>query len=633
MTPDSEIGRMVAEHADTAPGRPAVLSVEGTLTYGGLSARAGRYREAMREAGLRSGDVVAMALPDGPDAIAALVAAFTAGTAFVWLDEDQPAARHQAILRDCRPIGVIATRTGLSRSAEAAGAHIAVAVEGDTAQVAAAEVRADRPPAVAPDTSCLIYTSGSTGKPKGIAQRSGNLMHFAHWLARSTGMDPGSRTLQWARLSYDASYLEILGVLRAGGALVVPPPLEKPDGTRVREWLTGHAVSHLFTVPTLIRRLLLAREEAADKPADHVRTVSLYGEPLHCSLVARVRAHFPAARVNNLYGPAESAVATFHRVPDDCQGEVPIGTDIDGIETLLRDRDGEPVPDGEPGEVWLRSRYLAHGYLGRPEETRAAFLPVEAAFRQGGEPTAAPSATSGPAGADDPAGAERIYRTGDLARRLPDGTLLFLGRRDDQVKIRGARVELAEIEAALFDDPEVAQAGVGVYTDESGTAHPVAYLEPRAGGEVEVATLHRRMVGTLPAYMVPAAYILIDRMPTTSTGKIDRRRLPDPRPFMAAEKAPAASGRAAAAGPDAFGTETERALAGIWARVLGIGAVGPDDDFFALKGHSLLAVRITAAVIEELGADIPVRAVFEYPTVSELAAYVDEVLGAAGPQG
>ncbi|GAA2616697.1 non-ribosomal peptide synthetase [Actinomadura fulvescens] len=600
MTPDSEIGRILVRHADLAPDRPAVISPEGTLTYGGLSARAERYRQAMDSAGLRRGDVVALTLPDGPDAIAALVAAFSAGLAFVWLDEDQPEARHQLILRDCCPVGLITHGTGLAM----AGCPVAVAVAGDTAEVRA-EVGADRSPTVPPDTSCLIYTSGSTGKPKGIAQRSGNLMHFAHWLARHTGIGPTSRMLQWARLSYDASYLEILGVLEAGAALVIPPPRDKPDGTRVREWVTDHAVSHIFTVPTLIRRLLLAREEAADKPAEHVEAVSLYGEPLHSSLVSRVRAHFPAAQVYNLYGPAESAVATFHPVPGDCDGEVPIGADIEGIQTLLRDRDGRPVPDGQEGEVWLRSRFLAHGYVGRPEETQAAFLPPEAALPDAG---------------DRP---ERIYRTGDLARRLPDGTLLFLGRRDHQVKIRGARVELAEIEAALFDEPNVAQACVGVFTDESGTTHPVAYLEPRPGATVEVGPLHRKLTTTLPAYMVPAAYILIDGLPTTTTGKVDRKRLPDPRPYLGV---PATDAKRTVPldGPDAFTTETERGLADIWRRVLKIDELGPDDDFFALKGHSLLAVRITAAIIEEFGVEIPVRAVFEYPTVSELAAHIDE---------
>ncbi|WP_131742158.1 non-ribosomal peptide synthetase [Actinomadura roseirufa] len=623
MTTDSEIGATVARHARTTPDGPAILSPEGTLTYGGLSARAGRYREAMDAAGLRAGDVVAMMLPDGPDAIAALVAAFSAGLAFVWLDEDQPRARHQVILRDCAPVGLITDGGGLRRSVATEGCPILVTVAGDTAEVAARH-EGGRATAVPPNTSCLIYTSGSTGRPKGIALRGGNLTHFSRWLAQRNGIGPGSRMLQWARLSYDAGYLEILGALDAGATLVIPSSLEKPDGARIRTLVIEHEPSHVFAVPTLIRRLLLAREEAADGPAAHVRAVTLYGEPLHGSLVSRVRTHFPAARIYNLYGPAESTVATFHPVPEGHEGDVPIGADIDGIETLLRDADGAPVPDGESGEVWLRSRFLANGYVGRPEETRAAFLPLEAAF-PGGTGAAGSAASNG--GRDGQA--ERIYRTGDVARRLPDGSLLFLGRGDAQVKIRGARVELAEIEAALFTDPAVAQAGVGVHVDESGTAHPVAYLEPRPGATVEVSPLHRRLVGMLPAFMVPAAYILVDRLPTTSTGKIDRKSLPDPRPYLApatGRAATAAAEPSGAAGPGGFSTDTERRLAAIWRRVLNVAEIGPDDDFFALKGHSLLAVRITAAVIEEFGAEIPVRAVFEHPTVFELAARVDEEL-------
>ncbi|MBT2227580.1 non-ribosomal peptide synthetase [Nonomuraea sp. NEAU-A123] len=584
---DSEIGRRVAEHAAQAPDSPAVVSAEGVLTYRDLATRAERYREALAEAGLRAGDVVAMALPDGAVGIAAMLAAFTAGTAFVWLDEDQPAARHRAILEDCGPTGVVATPNSVAQAAKSAGCPAVVTVQGDEATVVSAAPSGPRAETVPRDTSCLVYTSGSTGRPKGIVQRSGNLLHFARWLASETGLRRGSHMLQLARLSYDAAYLEILSALDSGAAIVIPPPTVKPDGAALLPWLAGREVTHVFCVPTLIRRLLLARESADEPPDPGMRAVSLYGEPLHSTTVEQVRAHFPQAAVYNMYGPAETTVATFHLVEPDCAGDIPIGRDIPGVETLLRG--GESATDDE-GEVWIRTRFLARGYLGRPAETAAVFSEK------------------------DESGL-RTYRTGDLARRRPDGALVFLGRRDHQVKIRGARVELAEIEAVLRAEPGVAQAAVGVFTDEQGTVHPAAYLEPVAAAKVDVRVLHRRLAGVLPAYMVPAAYVLLDKLPLTATGKIDRNGLPDPNTLT--------SGTGA---QGAFKTGTERRLAAIWREVLDRQELGADDDFFELKGHSLMAVRIAAAVIEEFGVEIPVRAVFEHPTVRELAGYIDEEL-------
>ncbi|MFF5209662.1 amino acid adenylation domain-containing protein [Streptosporangium sp. NPDC000396] len=599
MKSDSDIGRALARHAEEEPDRPAVVSATGMLTYRDLALRVDRYRGALVSAGLRPGDVVAMTMADGADATAALLAAFVAGTPFVWLDGDQPAVRHRAIVDDCRPRGIVTTPEGAAMAADLTRSPAVVVVAGDEATVfsgASGEAGSEVPA----DTSCLVYTSGSTGAPKGIVQRSGNLMHFASWFAGEVGLAPGARMLQWARPSYDAAYVEILGAVHAGATLVVPPPEVKPDGVRMREWVATHEVSHVFTVPTLFRRLLNARDEASAAPAGHMRSVTLFGEPLHGSLVGSVRRHFPGTVVYNMYGPTESTVATFYRVPDDYDGAVPIGTDIPGIEILLRDAQGAPVADGEEGEICIRSRYLAHGYLRRQKETDEVFLPDD------GDPATR---------LDGDGPAPRIYRTGDLGRRLPDGTLTFAGRRDGQVKIRGARVELGEIESVLLSDPAVAQAAVGVFGDETGTTHPAAYLEPHQGGSVDVKVLHRRLAGTLPAYMVPAAYVVLEKLPLTSTGKVDRQRLPDPR-SLSKPAGPAQE-------PAAFTTETEKKLADIWCEVLNRDHVDPEDDFFALDGHSMLAVRITAAVAEVFEVEIPVRAVFEFPTVRELAAYVD----------
>ncbi|MFF0577998.1 non-ribosomal peptide synthetase [Streptosporangium saharense] len=561
---------------------PAVITESGVLTHRGLERRAAHYSAALVRAGLRPGDVLVITVPDGPDAVAALLAARGARTPFVWLSTDQPLERRLSIVADCSPVAVLAP-VGDDPFPTAL-----VQVEGDDAVVVRRAAGPRKETVVPPDTEYVVYTSGSTGTPKGIAQRTGNLDQLSRWFSGELDTRQGARLLQWARLTYDAAYMEIMTAVHGGAALVIPPGEVKGDPARIHRWVVEHEVTHLQTVPSLCRHLLDAA--VGTGPVGSVRTLSLFGESLHADLVRAVRESFPKAAVHNFYGPTECILATAQRVPDDAVDPISLGRPLPGREILLTDEDGRPVPDGEIGEIRVRSGFLAHGYLNRPDETREVFLP------------------------------EQIYRTGDLARRTADGGLLFAGRIDDQVKIRGARVELGEIEAALYRDPAVAQAAVRTYGDTPETLRPAAYVQARPDAVIDVAALHRRLTRALPTYMIPAAYVVVEEMPLTSTGKIDRLRLPTP---------DAPDARARGVEPVAFSTETERVVGDIWCQVIGCEQVGPDDDFFTVGGYSLLAPQITAEVLERFGVALPVRALFDHPTLRELAARVDHELAGA----
>jgi amino acid adenylation domain-containing protein len=569
-----------------------VVSSVGTLSYGALVTRVRRYADALTSAGLGAGDVLAISLPDGADAVAAVLAALDAGPALVWLDPEQPAGRHRIVAGDCAPRGLLAAApvpAGLDALLDDAAALITV--RGDTAQVirpTAGPVAASVPE----DASFLVYTSGSTGTPKAIVQRGANFDQFAPWLAEELGVGADSRLLQWGRFTYDAAYLEITTAVHAGATLILPPASVKADGPRISQWVEAHDVTHLVTVPSLGRTLLRAREDAGAGPLRSVLAIGLFGEVLHERLVARIRTHLPDAALYNLYGPTECILATYLRVPDRVLGTVPIGHPIAGRDILLRDEDGHDVPPGEVGEIVIRSPFLAHGYLNLPAATSAAFT------------------------ADPDRPGQFLYHTGDLGRFLPDGGLDFLGRRDNQVKIRGARVELAEIETALYGEPGVAQAAVRAFGGDGESMTATAYVEPRRGYTVHVGELHRTLTRTLPGYMLPANYVIVETMPLTSTGKIDYLRLPEP-DTLTSDPGDAT--------PEPPATETERLLAAIWCEVLGRDEVGRDDVFFTIGGHSLLVPQVTARVLETLGVEVPVRAAFEYPSLWELAEHIDEL--------
>jgi amino acid adenylation domain-containing protein len=423
----------------------------------------------------------------------------------------------------------------------------------------------------------VIYTSGSTGRPKGVMVQHRSAVRFLRWAQEVFSPEECAGTLASTSLSFDLSVFELfLPLTRGQKVVVVESALQLPA---LREQVTL-----LNTVPSVAAELL----RAGGIPAS-VRTVNLAGEPLREALARELYRLPHVARVFNLYGPTEDTTySTFglvERAPTRAPG---IGRPVADTRAYVLEPSREPAPVGVPGELYLGGEGLARGYLDRPAATGERFVP-------------------------DPFGGagERLYRTGDRARWREDGTLEFLGRVDQQVKVRGFRIEPGEVEAVLLEHPRVREAAV-LARDEGSGRHLAAYLAAD-GTPPSAAELRAYLRGRLPEHMVPSAFVLLDRLPLTPNGKLDRRALPAP------EREAAGEGRA----PAPPGTPTEETLAAAWAEVLGLDRVGVDDNFFDAGGNSLLLLRTSVRLAEELGTEVRIVDLFRYPTVRTLAEALD----------
>jgi thioesterase domain-containing protein/acyl carrier protein len=409
------------------------------------------------------------------------------------------------------------------------------------------------------------------------------------------GLGPGDAVAQTASQCFDISIWQLLAPLVSGGRVELIDDETARDPLALLPRLAERGVTVFETVPSLLGAGLAALAGRAGGPPalPELRWLLLTGEALPPALARDWLAAYPAVPVLNAYGPTEcSDDVTHHRIdrpPDAEAAAVPIGRPLPNTEIHLVDPRLRRVPLGVAGELAVGGAGVGRGYLGDPRRTAAAFVPDPFSGRPGA----------------------RLYRTGDLARRRRDGAVEFIGRLDHQVKVRGFRIELGEIEAALGRQPEVAEAVVAVRRAAAGTGETlVGYVRPAAGAEPEPAALRRGLERLLPDYMVPTAWVVVDRFPLTANGKIDRATLPEPAPEAAAGAEPA----------DAPRDTLELKLAEVWRTALGVPALGVHDDFFDLGGHSLLAVRLMAMVEKETGREVPLSALFAGPTVAELAA-------------
>ncbi|GGO23322.1 hypothetical protein GCM10010116_47000 [Microbispora rosea subsp. aerata] len=559
---------MVAETVRRTPDAVAVTCGETEVTYAELDRRAARLAAALRARGVRPGDVVGVCLPRSVEAITALLAVWRAGAAYLPFEPDEPDERLAFALADAGATHVITTRTppaGLTAVDPLAG--------GDDALGGPGEARPD-------DVAYVIFTSGSTGKPKGVAVEHRAIAARVAWMRGEYGLAPGDRVVQFASLSFDTHLEEVFPTLAAGatlvllpgGAATLPDLLAAPGGERVT----------VLDLPTAYWHHLVEEiDQIAWPPA--LRLVIIGGEQASGGAVARWRDRFgDGVRLLNTYGPTEAAViATAADLGAAPYGRPPIGRPLGATTVHLLDAAGAPVPKGAIGELVIGGAGVARGYLRRPALTAAAFVP---------DPL-------GPPGS-------RRYRTGDRARWNEGGELEFLGRADGQLKVRGFRIEPGEVEARLLDHPGVGQAFVTVHAEEL-----VAYVTGTATGEELAAHLAR----TLPRHLVPTAWVVLDSLPLTSRGKVDRAALPAPV-------------RASSAGHVPPSTDAEVLVAEIWAELLGVDSIGVNDDFFTLGGHSLLATRIAARLRRAIGLDVPVRTIFERRTVAELAVAIEDLL-------
>ncbi|MET9497724.1 amino acid adenylation domain-containing protein [Streptomyces sp. NPDC006552] len=579
-TPDATVHGLVEAQAARTPDAVAVVAGDTSYTYREVTARAERLARELAGRGVGPETVVAVSLPRTADLVVALLAVLKAGGAYLPLDPAYPSHRLGAVFDDARPHLVLTDTATLP----ALPAHDATDVLLDTIDLTAPATGSGAGLPVHPgQLAYVMYTSGSTGRPKGVAITHATVVNGVLRLASHVGMEPGRRLLAGTSVNFDVSVFELFTTLAAGGVVeLVRDVLVLGE----RESWSGGVIS---TVPSAFAELV---DRIGDRTA--VRTVVFAGEALPASLVAKTRAAFPGVRIVNAYGQSESFYATACTVTDDTPagtGSAPVGTPLGNMRAYVLGPGLVPVPPGTVGELYVAGN-VGRGYHGRAALTAERFV----------------ADPFGPPGT-------RMYRTGDLARLGATGQLEYAGRGDAQVKVRGFRVEPGEIEAALAAHPGVAQCAVLAREDRGTGTRLVAYVVPAATGPdtpghrpaPTARELHDHVAARLPDYMVPAAVTLLERLPLTPNGKLDRAALPEPVYPDAAYRAP--------------GTDREKTLARLFAEVLGLDRVGLDDRFFELGGHSLLATRLISRARAELGIEIPIRKIFDLPTVAALAAW------------
>jgi amino acid adenylation domain-containing protein len=583
---DSSIPALFEAHAARTPDAPAAVYGGASLTYGALNERANRLAHHLVRLGVGPEARVGICLERGVELIVAMLAVLKSGAAYVPLEADYPAERLAFMLADAG-VGALLTQESLRAALPLRDGIPLVSVDGDAAAIAAEPAWNPGIPVGPRSLAHVIYTSGSTGTPKGAGVEHRNVVRLV--MGTDVGFAPADRVGQASTVSFDAATWEVWGALLNGAALVGIPRDVVLSPDRLAEAVRADGITVLLLTTSLFNQVARERPDAF-RP---LRVMLFGGEAADADAVRAVlRAGAPGLLVN-AYGPTENTtISTTHAVRElsaDARG-VPIGRPFANSTAYVLDG-VEPLPAGLSGELCVGGGGVVRGYLGRPALTAERFVP---------DPFAA-----------DPGA--RMYRTGDRARWLPDGTLEYLGRLDGQVKLRGFRIETGEIEAALRRHPAVADCVV-VVRGEGGERRLVAYV---AGG-ADADGLRAHLRGTLPDYMVPAAFVVLDKLPLTANGKIDRRALPEPEAAVSAYVAPR--------------TPTEEVLAGIWAEVLRRDRVGAEDDFFALGGHSLLATRVVSRVRGAFGVEPTVRTLFEAPTLAELAVAVEALRRSELPQ-
>jgi amino acid adenylation domain-containing protein len=570
--------------ADQVRLRPRAVAVrhEGAeLDYAELDARSNRLAHLLREHGAGPDTVVALAMPRSPEFVMTLLAVLKTGAAYLPVDPQHPAERIRFMVEDAAPVCVVAS-DGVAGQLP----PDTVVVPMDVALDAYDDGPVHHPAGLAPARPLyVIYTSGSTGRPKAVAFPVEAFENLLTWHARAIGAEPGRVTAQFASLSFDAAAQEILSALVFGKTLAVPHDDVRRSPADLVRWIARENVNELFA-PTAVVHAVCEEALAQGLELPSLADVAQGGEALTVSSAMR-RFFGSGRRLHNLYGPTETHAATAHVLTGDAgqwPASVPIGTPLDNLRCHVLDARLNPVPLGVDGELFVGGAGVARGYVGRAGLTAERFVP-------------------------DPFGSagSRMYRTGDVVRWGAGGLLEFVGRRDFQVKLRGFRIELGEVEAALASVPGVGQAVAVVREDEPGDRRLVGYVVPAGGAVVESGVVRERVAGLVPAFMVPAVVVVLDGLPLTVNGKVDRAGLPRPRVVGGGVSA----GRVLSA--------EESVLCGLFAELLGAAGVGPSDDFFALGGHSLLATRLVNRVRAALGRELPIAAVFEAPTPETLA--------------
>jgi len=581
---------LFAEWARRAPEATALLNGTEAVTYGALERRASILARHLRELGVGPETPVGLCLERTPELVVGVLGIWKAGGAYVPLDPSYPAERLGWILADAAVPVVLATGSTAGVLPE----HGATLVRVDQLPETAAEAALEAAPEVEvleASLAYVIYTSGSTGRPKGVLVQHGSLTNLLAATRETFGAIKGDVMPVLASNAFDIWLFEALLPLTSGGAMRLVDRERVLDVPALVDEIADATLLH--TLPALMRQACaVLRERGRTLPG--MRGVFVGGDVVPPDLVAEMREAFPAAVVHVMYGPTETTIITssVRALEEEKVESRLMGRPLPNARMYVCDAHGEPVPVGVPGEVWVGGAGVARGYLGRAALTAERFVP-------------------------DPFGRQpgaRLYRTGDRARWRTNGVLEFLGRVDEQVKVRGFRIEPGEVEAVLRQHERVREAVVVPRDDMPGGRQLVAYV----AGAVEADALRAHLRRSLPEHMVPGAILVLQHLPLTANGKVDRAALPAPE-LVSSEARYVAPRRA-----------LETALARMWAEVLGRARVGVTENFFDLGGHSLLLVKVQARLRETLGREVPIVDLFRFPTVAALAEHLGTEAEGAG---
>jgi amino acid adenylation domain-containing protein len=583
--PTAPLHRLFEEQARQTPNRTALIGNDQALSFGETNVRANRIAHRLRALGVAPDSVVGVLLERSIETVVALLGVWKAGGAYLPLEASTPRERQKYMLQDA---GASALLTGELFRGEFSDSCPAISIE-ETREDSALPEQGNLPGGAGLDNlAYVIYTSGSTGQPKGIAVEHRQLSNYVNAIMELLQPPEHSSFATVSTFAADLGHTAIFPPLISGGCLHVIAQNLAIDPDALSAYFGSHAVDYLKIVPSHLGALLSGSDPERLLPR---RCLLLGGEAPSWELVQRIRELAPGCRILNHYGPTETTVgATTYSVGSSevpVSRTVPIGRPLANVQVYVLDRYLEPVPMWAPGELYIGGTGVARGYQNRTDLTRERFLSDP--FRPG----------------------NRMYRTGDLARFLADGNVEFLGRVDDQVKIRGFRIEPGEVQAILSAHAGVRENIVAVREDTPGERRLVAYVVPAGSGSVNSEALLRWVKTKLPDYMVPSDIVMMKALPLTPNGKVDRHGLPPPERALHARAVVAPR------------TPTERAVAQIWSEVLGVETIGAQDNFFDLGGHSLLVMQVVSRMRKAFRRELPIRWLFESPTVAELAYRTD----------
>ncbi|HYK22397.1 MAG TPA: amino acid adenylation domain-containing protein, partial [Pyrinomonadaceae bacterium] len=587
------IHQLFERQAAAKPEAVAVVLNDERLTYRQLNELANKLAHYLRRLGTGPESLVGVCLERSAEAVVAILGVLKAGAGYLPLASQQPSERLSFMLADAR-VKVLLTQQHLLTSTPWQQTQAIKIICLDKEWPAIEKASAENPPSkvLNDNAAYLIYTSGSTGKPKGVLVSHGNLVHSTFARSRYY-QEPLSSFLLLSPFAFDSSVAGLFWTLCRGGMLVIPDEDSHQDPAYLAELIARYSVSHLLGLPTLYELIL---RQARTGQLTSLRTVIVAGESCPPELVQHHAETLPHTALFNEYGPTEATVwSSVHRCDwPITQRSVPVGRPVANTEIYVLGPQFQPVPAGVTGEVYIGGAGVARGYFNRPDSTAERFVPNPFSVKAGA----------------------RLYKTGDLARFLADGNIEYLGRNDFQVKIRGYRIELSEVELALAQHPNVREAVVLATKTNRGDERLNAYVVPHEAGTANAKQLKGFLQERLPEYMLPSSFVMLDSLPLTATGKVDRNALPVDQEGIAAKENHIAPR-----------TALEQVLAGIFSEILFVERIGANDSFFDLGGHSLLATQVLSRVREAFHLELPLRKLFKSPTVAGLAAAIleDEV--------